>query len=96
MLMLCDIFFLLYDTICYIRSNKLECSAALLGIIGGFFFPSINPFTRVIGAVLWTGGNVLWLAFAKGHRKWALFTLQLIYMVQNVFAIWNISAGGLI
>lgn len=67
-----------------------------MGIVGGFFFPSVNSILRIIGAVFWTIGNVLWLVFANGHKKWAMFALQFIYMVQNIFAIWNISSGGLI
>lgn len=81
---------------CYIRGNKLECTAAALGVVGGFFFPSVNPILRVIGAIFWTIGNILWIIFARGHSKWAMFTLQIIYMGQNIFAVYNISSGGLI
>ena len=81
---------------CYIKNNPIECVAAFFSILGGFFFPSVNNSTRVIGAVLWCIGNVLWVLFAHGNKKWALFAVQLIYMAQNVFAVWNISMGGVI
>jgi len=70
--------------------------AAAMGIVGGFFFPSVNSMLRIIGAILWCVGNVLWIIFAKAHGKWAMFTVQVIYMLQNIFAIWNISSGELI
>lgn len=80
--------------LCYARDNMVECSAAIMGIAGGFLYPSVDTGLRVTGAVLWCIGNALWLIFAHGHRKWALFALQAIYMVQNVFAVWNVSMGG--
>ena len=81
---------------CYIRNNPIECLAAFFSILGGFFFPSINNTYRVIGAILWCAGNILWVIFAQGNKKWALFILQLIYLGQNTFAIWNVSVGGVI
>lgn len=82
--------------LCYIKNNPIECVAALFSVVGGFFFPSVNNTFRVIGAVLWCVGNALWVIFAHGNKKWALFVLQMIYMGQNMFAIWNISVGGVI
>jgi hypothetical protein len=87
---------LISKTLCYVTHNKLECSAALLGIVGGFFFPAVDPTLRVVGAALWVVGNAMWLVFAKWNGKWALFALQFVYMLQNAFAIWNISYGGVI
>jgi hypothetical protein len=81
---------------CYIKNNSLECMAALFGVLGGFFFPSVNNTMRIIGAILWGIGNVMWIIFAHGHKKWALFALQFVYMAQNIFAVWNVSTGGVI
>jgi hypothetical protein len=67
-----------------------------MGIIGGFFYPSSDPLLRVAGSLLWVCGNGAWLIFAHGEKKWALFTLQFVYMLQNVFAVWWITRGTII
>jgi hypothetical protein len=76
-----------------LKENPVECTAAALGVIGGFFYPSVNTSIRIIGAVIWTVGNACWIVVAKHDKKWALFTLQAIYFAQNTFAIWNVSEG---
>jgi hypothetical protein len=76
--------------------NPVECVAVLMGIIGGFFFPSVNSFLRVVGAIFWCFGNILWIVFANGHKKWAMLGLHVVYFAQNIFAIWNVSTGGIL
>jgi len=56
----------------------------------------VNSTFRVAGAFFWCVGNIMWIVFAHGHKKWAFFALQFIYMAQNIFAMWNVSMGGVI
>ena len=81
------------SAICYAKKEPLECIAAMLGIAGGFGYSSSNNLVRLVSALLWCGGNMAWIVFAKGEKKWALFTLQVVYLLQNVFATGNIFFG---
>jgi hypothetical protein len=84
---------IIYDFLNYIRYNKTECIAAATGIAGGFFVSSINANIRSIGFVLWALGNICWLFVARGDKRWAFFVMQIIYLGQNMFSLWNADAG---
>jgi hypothetical protein len=84
---------LLESAICYAKKEPLECLAAALGIAGGFGYSSANPMFRLMSALLWCMGNMIWIIFARGEKKWALFTLQIVYLAQNVFAFGNVIFG---
>lgn len=84
---------LLESAICYAKKEPLECLAAAFGIIGGFGYSSVNPAWRLISALFWCMGNVMWIVYARGEKKWALFTLQAVYLAQNAFATGNVLFG---
>ena len=84
---------LLESAFCYAKKEPVECLAALLGIVGGFFYSSSTPLVRICSAAMWCAGNLMWVLFAHTEKKWALFGLQVIYFGQNVFAIANLTYG---
>lgn len=84
---------LLESAVCYAKKEPVECLAALLGVVGGLFYSVSDPFIRICSAATWCAGNLLWVAYAHEERKWGLFWLQVLYFVQNVFAIGNIGCG---
>jgi hypothetical protein len=75
----------------YCRCNKIECSATVFSIIGGFFVPLFNPALRLAGFLLWLTGNVLWLRFAYTHKKWGMWTMQFMFSLQNFAGIINMT-----